>query len=44
VFLYNACAQPGDGGAPIYQPSTGLQIATILGTVGQCRTAGLPLP
>lgn len=44
VFLYNACAQPGDGGAPIYQPSTGAQIGTVLGTVGQCRTAGLPLP
>lgn len=43
VFLYSACAQPGDGGAPIYQLSTGVQIGTVLGSVGACRTAGLPL-
>jgi streptogrisin B len=44
VFLYNACAQPGDGGAPIFRVSPWVQIGTVLGTVGQCRTAGLPLP
>jgi streptogrisin B len=44
VFLYSACAQPGDGGAPIYRASTGAQVGTVLGSVGQCRTAGLPLP
>jgi streptogrisin B len=42
AFLYNACAQPGDGGAPIYLPSTGAQVGTVLGSVGICRTAGLP--
>lgn len=44
AFLYNACAQPGDGGAPIFQPSAGVQVGTVIGSVGGCRTAGLPLP
>jgi streptogrisin B len=44
VFLYNACSAPRDGGAPIFRQSTGLQVGTVLGSVGQCRTAGLPLP
>jgi streptogrisin B len=43
VFLYNACSQPGDGGAPIYRGSTGAQVGTVIGSIGPCRTAGLPL-
>jgi streptogrisin B len=43
AFLYNACSQPGDGGAPIFRLSTGAQVGTVLGAVGPCRTAGLPL-
>jgi hypothetical protein len=44
VFLYTACSEPRDGGAPIFQSSTGVQVGTVLGRIGQCRTAGLPLP
>lgn len=44
VFAYNACALPGDGGAPIFRQSNGTQVGTIFGTLGPCRTAGLPLP
>jgi hypothetical protein len=43
VFTYNACTFPGDRGASIFLPSTGAQIGTVFGSVGVCRTAGLPI-
>jgi streptogrisin B len=47
LFRYTACAEPGDGGAPIFDLRTGQQIGTVVAATGNCsiggQTFGLPL-